>query len=178
VIRSLWRAPAYCAGDPQVAAQQRADRFQLRARYGELAGGRQAPAFEHGADDRSEGWQATIITTVLQLLLERLDLGGTLPQAIAATRISQRNSSTTQVEPAFFGSPELAALTARGEVFSSTPETGAATGIEFLSGGLVLAAAEPVRRGRRERDGRESDLGVARQGRSLPGGAGNYRNLT
>jgi gamma-glutamyltranspeptidase / glutathione hydrolase len=90
---------------------------------------------------------ATIITTVLQLLLERLDLGGTLPEAIAAARISQRNSTTTQAEPAFFGSPELAALTARGEVFSSTPEIGAATGIEFLSGGLVLAAAEPVRRG-------------------------------
>jgi gamma-glutamyltranspeptidase/glutathione hydrolase len=90
---------------------------------------------------------ATIITTVLQLLLERLDLGGTLPQAIAATRLSQRNTSSTQVEPAFFSSPELAALAARGEVFSSTPEIGAATGIEFLSDGLVLAAAEPVRRG-------------------------------
>jgi gamma-glutamyltranspeptidase/glutathione hydrolase len=44
-------------------------------------------------------------------------------------------------------SPELGALIARGEVFSSTPEIGAATGIEFLSDGLVLAAAEPVRRG-------------------------------
>ena len=90
---------------------------------------------------------ATIITTVLQLLLERLDLGRTLPEAIATARISQRNTASTQTEPAFFGSPELAALTARGEVFSSTPEIGAATGIEFLSDGLVLAAAEPVRRG-------------------------------
>jgi gamma-glutamyltranspeptidase/glutathione hydrolase len=89
---------------------------------------------------------ATIITTVLQLLLERLDLGRTLPGAIATARLSQRNG-TTQAEPAFFGSPELGALIARGEVFSSTPEIGAATGIEFQSDGLVLAAAEPVRRG-------------------------------
>jgi gamma-glutamyltranspeptidase/glutathione hydrolase len=90
---------------------------------------------------------ATIITTVLQLLVERLDLGKTLPEAIATTRLSQRNTLTTQAEPAFFGTPEEAALRARGQVFSSVPEIGAATGIEFLPGGLVRAAAEPVRRG-------------------------------
>jgi len=90
---------------------------------------------------------ASIITTVLQILLERLDLGRTLPGAIATARISQRNSSTTQAEPAFFGTPERPALEALGEKFSSTPEIGAATGIEFLSDGMVLAAAEPVRRG-------------------------------
>jgi gamma-glutamyltranspeptidase/glutathione hydrolase len=90
---------------------------------------------------------ATIITTVLQLLVERLDLGKTLPEAIATTRLSQRNTVTTQAEPAFFGTPEEAALRARGQVFSSVPEIGAATGIEFLPGGLVRAAAEPVRRG-------------------------------
>jgi gamma-glutamyltranspeptidase / glutathione hydrolase len=90
---------------------------------------------------------ATIITTVLQLLVERLDLGKTLPEAIAAPRLSQRNTVTTQAEPAFFGTPEEAALRARGQAFSSVPEIGAATGIEFLPGGLVRAAAEPVRRG-------------------------------
>ena len=90
---------------------------------------------------------ASIITTVLQILLERLDLGRTLPGAIATARISQRNSSTTQAEPAFFGTPERLALEALGEKFSSTPEIGAATGIEFLPDGMVLAAAEPVRRG-------------------------------
>jgi gamma-glutamyltranspeptidase/glutathione hydrolase len=90
---------------------------------------------------------ATIITTVLQILLERLDLGEDLPGAIAAPRLSQRNGAATQAEPAFFTSPELAAMQARGEVFSSTAEIGAATGIEFLAGGLVEAAAEPVRRG-------------------------------
>jgi gamma-glutamyltranspeptidase / glutathione hydrolase len=90
---------------------------------------------------------STIITTVLQILIDRLDLGLTLPQAIADPRLSQRNTAATQAEPAFLATPEAAALQARGHVFSSTPEIGAATGIEFLGGGRLLAAAEPVRRG-------------------------------
>jgi gamma-glutamyltranspeptidase/glutathione hydrolase len=90
---------------------------------------------------------STIITTVLQILVDRLDLGLTLPQAIADPRLSQRNTSTTQVEPSFLATPEATALSARGHVFSTTPEIGAATGIEFLGGGQLLAAAEPVRRG-------------------------------
>ncbi|MFL5853429.1 MAG: gamma-glutamyltransferase [Solirubrobacteraceae bacterium] len=90
---------------------------------------------------------STIITTVLQILVDRLDLGLTLPQAIADPRLSQRNTATTQVEPAFLTTPEASALQARGHVFSTTPEIGAATGIEFLGGDRLLAAAEPVRRG-------------------------------
>jgi gamma-glutamyltranspeptidase/glutathione hydrolase len=90
---------------------------------------------------------ATIITTVLQILLNRLDFGMTLPEAIAAPRASQRNSPTTQAEPAFIASPEAQALTALGHSFASTPEIGAATGIAFLPGGFVQAVAEPVRRG-------------------------------
>jgi gamma-glutamyltranspeptidase / glutathione hydrolase len=90
---------------------------------------------------------STIITTVLQILLDRLDLGLTLPQAIADPRLSQRNTATTQVEPAFLLTPEAAPLKARGHAFSTTPEIGAATGIEFLDGNGFLAAAEPVRRG-------------------------------
>jgi gamma-glutamyltranspeptidase/glutathione hydrolase len=88
-----------------------------------------------------------IITTVLQLLVDRLDLGLTLPQAIADPRASQRNTATTSAEPAFLSSPEAATLRTRGHRFVSTLEIGAATGIEFLAGGGVLAAAEPVRRG-------------------------------
>jgi gamma-glutamyltranspeptidase / glutathione hydrolase len=89
-----------------------------------------------------------IITTVLQVLLERLDLGATLPQAIAAPRASQRNTATTVAEPAFVNSPEGRALASQyGHQFSTAAEIGAVTGIEFLGGGLVLAAAEPVRRG-------------------------------
>jgi gamma-glutamyltranspeptidase/glutathione hydrolase len=91
---------------------------------------------------------STIITVVLQILIDRLDLGATLPQAIAAPRASQRNTATTLAEPAFVGSPEGQALAAQyGHRFSTTSEIGAATGIELLADGRVLAAAEPVRRG-------------------------------
>jgi gamma-glutamyltranspeptidase / glutathione hydrolase len=90
---------------------------------------------------------ATIITTVLQMLVNRLDLGMTLPEALAAPRASERNGAATQAEPAFLASPEAAGLTALGHVFASVPEIGAATGIEFLPGGRLLAAAEPSRRG-------------------------------
>jgi gamma-glutamyltranspeptidase/glutathione hydrolase len=90
---------------------------------------------------------ATIITTVLQILLDRLDLDMTLPQAIADPRASQRNAVNTGVEPAFLSTPERTALEARGHHFVNAGEIGAAAGIEFLAGGRVLAAAEPVRRG-------------------------------
>lgn len=88
-----------------------------------------------------------IITTVLQVLVERIDLGTPLPAAIAAPRASQRNTAQTSAEPAFIASPEAQALRGRGHLFTSTPEIGAATAIEFLDDDRVLAAAEPVRRG-------------------------------
>jgi gamma-glutamyltranspeptidase/glutathione hydrolase len=90
---------------------------------------------------------STIITTVLQLLVDRFDGGMTLPEAVATPRTSQRNTASTQVETAFRSLPEAAALQARGHTFTNTAEIGAATGIEFLPGGGVLAAAEPTRRG-------------------------------
>ncbi|MDF2753102.1 MAG: ggt [Gaiellaceae bacterium] len=90
---------------------------------------------------------ATIITTVLQMLVDRVDLGMTLPQAIADPRASQRNAVNTGAEPAFLATPERTALESRGHHFVNAGEIGAATGIEFLAGGGVLAAAEPVRRG-------------------------------
>ncbi len=90
---------------------------------------------------------AMIITTVLQILIDRLDLGTPLPDAIAAPRASQRNTDATNAEPAFIASPEGAALQARGHLLVPTPEIGAASGIEFLDDERVLVAAEPVRRG-------------------------------
>ena len=42
-----------------------------------------------------------IITTVLQVLMERIDAGKTLPQAIAEPRASQRNTAATAAEQAF-----------------------------------------------------------------------------
>ena len=97
---------------------------------------------------------ATIITTVLQVLVEHLDRGRSLPAAIATPRASQRNSDPGDAEPAFLATPEAAALQALGEqlrVAPTTPplppEIGAATAIAFLGGGLLQAAAEPERRG-------------------------------
>jgi len=90
---------------------------------------------------------STIITTVLQILFDRLDQGMTLPQAIADPRASQRNTTATSAEPAFLSSSLRTQLQTRGHSFLDGGEIGAATGIEFLPGGGVLAAAEPVRRG-------------------------------
>jgi gamma-glutamyltranspeptidase / glutathione hydrolase len=91
---------------------------------------------------------STIITTVLQLLVDRLDLGATLPEAIAAPRATQRNTATTLAEAAFLASPEGQELVATyKQVLALTGEIGAATGIDFLRDGRVVAAAEPVRRG-------------------------------
>ncbi|MGC0315025.1 gamma-glutamyltransferase [Kitasatospora acidiphila] len=90
---------------------------------------------------------ATIITTVLQVLLGRIDRGLSLEQAIAAPRASQRNLAATEAEPAFLALPELNGLEALGQTFTLNPEIGAATGVERLPDGRWLAAAEPVRRG-------------------------------
>lgn len=89
---------------------------------------------------------ATIITTVLQILLNRLDLGMSLPDAIAAPRASQRNTAMTEAELEFLDRYETD-LKARGHQFTTNPEIGAAAALEFLGSGKVLAAAEPARRG-------------------------------
>ena len=84
---------------------------------------------------------------MFQILVNRIDLDMTLPEAVAAPRASQRNAVTGQAEPAFLALPEAAALQALGHAFTLTPELGAATGLEFLRDGRVVAAAEPARRG-------------------------------
>ncbi len=87
-----------------------------------------------------------IITTVLQVLMERIDAGKTLQDAIKEPRASQRNTPATAAEPAFRTAYE-AGLAAKGHSFSTSAEIGAVTGIEFLAGGRMIAAAEPARRG-------------------------------
>lgn len=101
---------------------------------------------------------ASIITTVLGLLVNRIDFGMTLPQAIAAPRVSQRNSAVSQAEPDFIAEPTTPGLQQLGQSFAISdtsplnpdikisPDIGAAAGLELLSGGKILAAAEPVRR--------------------------------
>jgi gamma-glutamyltranspeptidase/glutathione hydrolase len=96
---------------------------------------------------------STIITTVLQTILNRVDLGMTISEAIAAPRASQRNTAKVTAEPEFiakYGSqlaPFGHQLTPSGDAFTSAAEIGAATAIEFLPDGCMVAAAEPVRRG-------------------------------
>ncbi|WP_329144727.1 gamma-glutamyltransferase [Streptomyces sp. NBC_01456] len=90
---------------------------------------------------------ATIITTVLQTLVNHLDRGMPLADAIAAPRASQRNAAQTELEPALWNSPLRTQLEALGHAFKQNPEIGAATGVQRLPGGRWLAAAEKVRRG-------------------------------
>ncbi|MBB5122616.1 gamma-glutamyltransferase [Streptomyces eurocidicus] len=100
------------------------------------------PAFALGSPGGS-----TIITTVLQTLLNHVDRGMPLADAIAAPRASQRNAATTDLEPALWNSPLRGRLEALGHVFKENPEIGAATGVQRLPDGRWLAAAEKVRRG-------------------------------
>lgn len=91
---------------------------------------------------------ATIIGTVLQTLVNRIDLGMDLPAALAAPRLFQPNAVSTSAEPAIATGPLGALLRAQyGHTLTSTAEIGAATGIEFLSKHKIQAVAEPVRRG-------------------------------
>jgi gamma-glutamyltranspeptidase/glutathione hydrolase len=99
---------------------------------------------------------ATIITTVLQVLIDHVDFGLSLPDAIAAPRASQRNAATTGAERDFDDSALARQLTSQyGEQFSLVTGPvlpldewiGNATGIDFLPDGRFQAAAEPVRLG-------------------------------
>ncbi|MFI1414333.1 gamma-glutamyltransferase [Streptomyces sp. NPDC020707] len=90
---------------------------------------------------------ATIVTTVLQTLTGFLDRGLPLVDAIAAPRASQRNQTTTELEPGLWNSPLRTQLEGIGHGFRQNPEIGAATGVQRLPNGKWLAAAETVRRG-------------------------------
>ena len=96
---------------------------------------------------------STIITTVLQILVNRLDFGMSLPRAIAAPRATQRNTPDDLAEGRFVKRWHDA-LAAYGhdvktyqDIFTGTDEIGAATGIEFGPGRRLTVAAEPHRRG-------------------------------
>lgn len=87
-----------------------------------------------------------IITTVTQVLVNRIDLGMTLPEAVAAPRASQRNTAAVSAEAAFRAAYE-AELATYGHTFVTSAEIGAVAAIEVDADGLMTAAAEPVRRG-------------------------------
>lgn len=96
----------------------------------------------------------TIITTVLQILINQLDFGMTMPEAIAEPRLTQRNNidARTEYEKIYLNKygTLISELEDMGHTFkpdSSIQGIGAATGLEFLSNNRVRAVAEPTRRG-------------------------------
>ena len=103
-----------------------------------------APAFTIGSPGGS-----TIITTALQTIVNHVDLGMSLADALAAPRMSQRNGDTTLVETLldFPGSEQARALEAKGHTWRETDQIGAANGIRFNADGTVTAISEPLRHG-------------------------------
>ena len=101
------------------------------------------PAFSIGSPGG-----ATIITTVLQTIFNYVDLGMSMPDALNAPRLSERNGMATDVEPAFVGSAQAQALEKTGQHWSQTPEEiGAANALVFNPDGTVTAVSEGKRHG-------------------------------
>ncbi|HEY2279955.1 MAG TPA: gamma-glutamyltransferase, partial [Streptosporangiaceae bacterium] len=109
------------------------------------------PVFSIGAAGGS-----TIITTILQTLINHVDFGMSLPNALAAPRVSNTNSATSSAEPLFYNSAVAKQLTSQyGEKFTETGGAilpldyypGDATALQVLGGGKVEPIAEPVRLG-------------------------------
>ena len=101
------------------------------------------PAFSIGSPGGS-----TIITTVLQTIVNHVDLGMRMDQAIDAPRLSQRNGRATDVEPGYADSAEAKALVQRGQGWSAVPEEiGAANALVFNPDGTVTAVSEGRRHG-------------------------------
>lgn len=90
---------------------------------------------------------STIITTVAQIAVNVIDFGMDLADAIAAPRLSQRNTGTTLAEQSMVNSLEVGALAALGHQFRFTEEIGAATGIFVKPDGRAYPSVESNRRG-------------------------------
>ena len=78
-------------------------------------------AFRHGQPVFSVGAAggSTIITTILQIIVNHVDFGMSLPAALAAPRVSQTNSATSLAEPDFYNSALAQQLTSQfGEQFT------------------------------------------------------------
>ncbi len=93
---------------------------------------------------------ATIITTVLQTMVNYIDLGMSMDKAIDAPRLSQRNARETSVEPGFAGTQQARGLENFGHKWEASPapeEIGAANAIVFNPDGTVTAVSEGHRHG-------------------------------
>ncbi len=103
------------------------------------------PAFTVGSPGGS-----TIITTVLQTIVNHIDLNMDMLRALAAPRMSERNAEQTQVEPNFIGGAQATGLARFGHQWNldkSDAEIGAASAIRFNPDGTVTAISEPARHG-------------------------------
>jgi gamma-glutamyltranspeptidase/glutathione hydrolase len=97
---------------------------------------------------------STIITTVLQTLINQIDFGMSLPEAIEAPRASQTAGDTTNAEPAFIDQWGEA-LEARGDEYTpccsgsaGEPDyIGIAAGLAFHPGKRLTTATESWRGG-------------------------------
>ncbi|MGD8214441.1 gamma-glutamyltransferase family protein [Aestuariimicrobium sp. Y1814] len=89
---------------------------------------------------------ATIITTVAQIILGHLERGLPLVAAVAAPRISSRNSASAGVDGGLHTSATGAGLRALGHVLTNSGSIGLASGID-INGKTMIAAAETTRGG-------------------------------
>jgi gamma-glutamyltranspeptidase/glutathione hydrolase len=140
--------PAAGASDPNLPAGGKQPRSSMGPVIA-LAGG--TPVFSVGAAGGS-----TIITTIAQIILNHVDFGQSLPAALAAPRVSQRNSATSLAESDFYNSALAQQLTSEfGEQFSLATGPilpldnypGDATALQVLGPDQYEAIAEPVRLG-------------------------------
>ncbi|HEY3732699.1 MAG TPA: gamma-glutamyltransferase family protein [Streptosporangiaceae bacterium] len=140
--------PAPGAYDPNLPAGGKQPRSSMGPAM--VLRGRQ-PVFTVGAAGGS-----TIITTILQIILNHVDFGMSLPAALAAPRVSQRNSPTSLAEPAFYHSALRRQLQrefgeqftlATGPILPLDHYPGDATALQALGHGRFEAVAEPVRLG-------------------------------
>ena len=149
--------PAAGAYDPNLPAGGK----QPRSSMGPVIALRDGtPVFSIGAAGGS-----TIITTILQILINHVDFGMSLPAALAAPRVSQTNSATSLAEPLFYNSALAQQLTSQfGEQFTEATGPilpldeypGDATALQDLGGGRLRIHRRARPAGRRQRPGGES----------------------
>ena len=110
-----------------------------------------SPVFTVGAAGGS-----TIIETILQIIVNHVDFGMSLPDALAAPRVAQTNSATSLAEPDFYNSALAQQLTsqygeqfrlATGPILPLDNYPGDATALQVLGPDRYEPIAEPVRLG-------------------------------
>jgi gamma-glutamyltranspeptidase / glutathione hydrolase len=140
--------PSAGASDPNLPAGGKQPRSSMGPVIA-LRGG--TPVFTVGAAGGS-----TIPTTILQTIVNHVDFGMSLADALAAPRVSQRNAATSLAEPDFYNSALAQQLTSQyGEQFTLSTGPilpldyypGDATALQVLGPDRYQAIAEPVRLG-------------------------------